>query len=220
MKKFLHIFLIICLALLPLPAASEEFFEGVLSFKMGTQGKQTEMKYFMKGSKMRMQIDIAPGMSSAGIADYEKKKIYMLMGQNSMYTEMDIDEKVLAESAGKTFDKSEVIETGETQEILGYTCAKIVSKKGDETTEIWIAKGFGKFYQPEMGEKNPTFLALKKKFEEEKAFPFRIITLSPDNKELFKMEVVNVDKKSLDDSLFQIPAGYKKVSMPGAIRGK
>jgi hypothetical protein len=200
-------------------AQADDFFEGILTFRMGTHGKQTDMKYFMKGSKMRMQVEIAPGMESSGIADYEKKKIYMLLG-HGMYTEMEIDDKVLGGSADKALEKSTLVDTGETADILGYKCTKLINQKEKEITEIWIAKGFGKFYQPEMGQQNSTFMALQKKFDEEKAFPFRIVTYSPDKKELFRMEVINVEKKNLEDSLFQIPPGSKKIPMAGAFKNK
>jgi hypothetical protein len=32
--------------------------------------------------------------------------------------------------------------------------------------------------------------------------------------------VTSVDKKSLDDSLFTVPAGYQKMGMPGGGRGR
>ncbi len=208
--------------ILPCIAFAEEFFEGILTFKMGAnKGKSTDMKYFMKGSKMRMQIDLAPGMTSAGIADYDKKKIYMLMPQGNFYTEMDIDEKTVDYDKDDLV-KSKITETDEVEDILGYKCNKLVSEKEGDITEIWIAKNFGKFYQPEFGKQNPTLVALQEKFESDKAFPFRIISYAPDKRELFRMEVSNVEKKDLDDSLFEVPAGYQKINPtvinPGIIK--
>ena len=34
------------------------------------------------------------------------------------------------------------------------------------------------------------------------------------------MEVTNVERKSLDDSLFAVPADYKKMEIPGMPAGK
>ena len=175
------------------------------------------MKYFMKGTKMRMQVDLAPGMSSAGIADYAKKKIYMLMPHSKSYTEVDIDENAVP-TTPEADAPATLKETDVTENILGYTCSKIISEKENDLTEIWIAKGFGKFYQPELKNQNPTLLALKEKFETENAFPFRIVSFTPDRRELFRMEVTNVEKKDLDDALFQVPGDYKRSSPPELVK--
>lgn len=212
MKKISLIFVSLLLFTAPLHAA--ELFEGIVTFKMGALGKETEMKYFMRDSKMRMEIEMAPGMKSIGIADYENQKMYMLVPQARMYSEIPIDNEAIKSEAAKDMKSAEIIETGETEEILGYTAEKLVSKKGDEKTEIWIAKNFGDFHQADLSRDNPTLLALQKKFQAEKAFPFKIISYSADGKEMFRMQVTNVEKKPLAKELFTVPSDFKKLDLP------
>ena len=194
--------------------AEDGYFEGMLSFRMNVAETQTDMTYYTQGSKMRMEVDLAPGVKSIALADYEKNKIYMLMPERSAYAEIDIKPEDLEAAAGKNLKSASIIETDEKEEILGYECHKLISKKEGEITEIWVAKNFGKFYNTDFNRHNPTLMALQRRFEAEGAFPLRIISYSPDNQELFRMQVTNIDKKDLDDKLFTVPEDYNKAVIP------
>jgi hypothetical protein len=46
-------------------------------------------------------------------------------------------------------------------------------------------------------------------------FPLLVIQHSYDGKEINKIEVTNIDRKSLNSDLFDIPSDYKKMSRSG-----
>jgi len=116
-----------------------------------------------------------------------------------------------------------VTSTGETETIAGFTCRHWLI--GDK--DVCVAKGLGYFGEggsggfldrvqnPAMREKykaqldaNPEFA----KFAEGGAFPLKITVIENGQPRVI-MEVTRIERKSLDDSLFTVPADYKKTEI-------
>jgi hypothetical protein len=132
-----------------------------------------------------------------------------------------------AGEAGKDsqIDFPKVTSTGKIETIAGVTCQHwLIGDKMD----MCLAQGLGYFggvssgildkvQNPAMREKfkaqldaNPEFA----KFAEGGAFPLKIVNIENGQSKTI-MEVTNVERKSLDDSLFTVPADYKKTEIPG-----
>jgi hypothetical protein len=51
------------------------------------------------------------------------------------------------------------------------------------------------------------------------SFPLRSVIRDPAGTEKLRMEVTKIDKTPIDDSQFEVPAGYKTTSMEDMMKG-
>lgn len=212
-KKILIIFTFFFLCVPPLKA--EDLFEGAITFQMTQGNKKFNMKYMSQGLRMRTEVATGPAGMSIALADYSKNKIYILMPQLQSYMESEFDPKNLGAKVGDATKDTTIEPTSEEEDILGYKCKKWITHQNGKTSDIWIAKGIGKFFEPMTGSANSSGVdAWKEVLSKEGGFPFRVIQKSPDGKEFYRLEVTKVEKMALDSKLFEVPAGYKKFDMP------
>lgn len=213
-------------------------FEGLITSKMNTGGQPMEIKYAIKGSRTRIETQLAAGGSQMGavLMDFASGTQTMLIPQMKTYTTMNWNEEgglkgmaeKMAEKAGSG-DSFKATPTGKTETIAGHTCTHwILGEKQD--TDACLAQGLGYFGGGSdsgglfdqlrsfaLGDKakaalqsNPEFL----KFVEGGVFPLKLATIENGQSRTI-MEVTSVERKPLDDSLFAIPADYKKMEIPG-----
>jgi len=224
-------------------AATGGAFEGLITSKMNTSSQPMEIKYAVKGTRTRIETQLAAGGTQMGavLMDFATGTQTMLIPQMKSYTTVNwnaeggfknMAEK-MAEKAGsgKSFQATP---TGKTEIIAGHTCMHwILGDKQD--TDACLAQGLGyfgggsdsggvfdKLRNIAFGDKakaqlqsNPEFL----KFVEGGVFPLKLAVIENGQPRTI-MEVTSVERKPLDDSLFAIPPDYKKMQIPGMPIGK
>jgi hypothetical protein len=215
-------------------------FEGTITAKMmpGSE-RPMEVHYAIKGPRMRVETQLAQGGTAMGVVlmDLSAGTHTMLMPQTKTYMSMNQDNgkfKEMADAAAKMSgeanagDLYKVTTTGQTETVAGYSCQHWLmgSKK---QTDVCLAKGLGQtgsildqlktFGLDEQAkaqiQANPEFL----KFAEGGAFPMKMSQIENGQSKTI-MEVTNVERKTLDDSLFAVPSDYKKMEIPGMPSGK
>ncbi len=215
-------------------------FEGEITAKMSRGLEPMEIRYASKGSRMRVETQFSKGDPQTGaivLMDISAGTQTMLMPQTKNYMTMNWGE--MAEEMGKEAGKDpsgdfpKVTSTGKTETIAGFTCQHwLIGDKQD--TDVCMAKGLGYFAGGGSGgildklkdlamrekikaqlDANPEFA----KFVEGGAFPLKISQIENGQSKTI-MEVTSVERKSLDDSLFTVPADYKKMEIPGMPAGK
>lgn len=181
--------------------------EGVLTYDMSFSTNNPDMApaiSMMQGSKMIMSFmpgktrsEVTMGMMSTvvTIADEKSKKAIMLMNvmgsKYAMNTELDKDN-----GADKSGYETET--TGETKDIMGYTCTKVImtDEQGSPIT-MWVTKEISAYTK---GQKyhNPDV----------EGFPMSI-SMSQNDMNI-DMTVTAVNKK-VDKKVFnmKIPEGYQ-----------
>ncbi len=207
--------------------SNAEGFEGKVKFKIKSDGDETYINYYIKGEKFR--IDVPGGMGGAMIVD--KDKMIMIMPAQKMYMEFSMDkirqqvgemmknaDKSQTDDDGKDFDIEDIskYKTGKTKKMFGHECEQLIYKDEEtgETVEAWIATDMGSFIfaqNPMMPDDQPEW---QKRFGDA-YFPMQMTVKDSDGnvKEVF--EVVELNEESLDSSLFEVPAGFQKMSIPG-----
>lgn len=208
-------------------------FEGEITAKMSMGLEPMEVRYATKGSRMRVETQLSNGNTQTGaivLMDFSSSTQTMLRPQTKNYMTMNWGEMAeeMAKEAGKdsSGDFPKVTSTGKTETIAGFTCQHwLIGDKQD----VCLAKGLGYFAGGESGgildklkdlaqrekikaqlDANPEFA----KFVEGGAFPLKISQIENGQSKTV-MEVTKVERKSLDDSLFTVPADYKKMEIPG-----
>jgi hypothetical protein len=199
-------------------------FEGVVHMKNTFKQRTSEMDWYAKGDKGRMEMQTEDGRKMFWILDGKNRRMIMPMPDGKMYYEMDLSDRDVMEAMPE-FD---IVRTGKTDTVAGYPCEVVVikNKKTDKTnSEVCVAKGLGYFMaMGDMGRSGqrtePPWMKQFREHFKDGGFPLRTIRRNDDGTEDTRMEVTKVEKKRLDDGLFTVPADYKKFDMAEMMKGK
>lgn len=226
MKK-LHSWLLAGALLAPaiLPAAS---FEGNVTFKMTTaRAKPQEMRYSIKGDKIRIEL---PGQNEMGslIMDLTKKETTVIMDAQKMYMVMAMPgTEATGGQMAKSGEEPKLEKTGEKEKILGYLAEKFIATDQKSKTELWLAEGLGSFIGASgaaaMGGGSKGGSAPPQAWERALAgkdlFPLRVVAHDKGGKENFRLEATAIEKQTLAATVFSPPSGYQKFDMGGMMQG-
>jgi len=193
-------------------------FEGELDMKMssGNAEKSMVMQYFVKGHKMRSQASSEDGKFSGGaIIDFQTHQMIMVMDKQKMYMVSKLNSEAFTPKKDNHF---KITKTGNTQTILGYSCREWDYTSDDNSGKMWFASGIGNWWANSMAAQSKNLTSDQKAMVNlvlsEKLFPMKWESTGKDGNVRGSSEVVKIEKKSLDSSLFSPPAGYKKFNMP------
>ena len=177
--------------------------------------------YSMKGDFLRVDITTAKGQHLSSIWDLNKHEMTTLMPEQKMYMVMKTED--LAAAAQNAAPKVQIEKTGETEKILGYTATKylVTDTERKTTTDVWAAEGLGTFMMGRSSPfaKNGGMSPVEKELAARGFFPLRMVSHDASGAEVFRMEAVSIDKKSLSDDLFAPPADYHRFDMGGLFGG-
>jgi hypothetical protein len=182
-------------------------FEGVLTYEIRQGGEPQEITFTVKGPKMAFQTPVAGG--GKVLLDRDSEKATVLMPEQRMY--MEVPAQRVAENVGKTPSGTFEV-TDETREILGYTTRKVIYTDGAERSELWITDEVGSF-QPVDGPLAGEIPAALKEAFPDGGMPLEVKSAGPDGS--MTMTVVDLEEKTLPDSEFEVPAGYRPLNMGG-----
>jgi hypothetical protein len=220
-----------------LPSAlSAGSFEGKVTMTISSSGSKDApqtMNYSIKEGYLRVDMAAMKG-GGAFITDFKKREMIIIMDQQKMYMVKDLPDpasyqkpagsRPMAAPASTPSDVS-FKDTGQKETIAGYECEKyeVTSPRG--TTDIWATDQLGMFgglnMGGGMGHRSAAPSAWESVIKGSGFFPMRVV--SNDGGKKFKLEVTQVDRESLPDSLFAPPDGYRKFDlgamMSGAFQG-
>ncbi|OAM89372.1 DUF4412 domain-containing protein [Termitidicoccus mucosus] len=231
--------LLITLGALAAPASAASDFEGRIDMKISNpQSKENNnavISTYIKMPKLRIEMNAAldvsgtaakPGKKQAQefamtiITDTETEENLILMPQQKMYM-VSKGNRGNASASGQAEDAYKP--TGRTDTILGHRVEEYASTGSGEYTEMWLASGLGAFRMAGTG---PNARQQEKKgwekfLEEKGLFPLKVTTYKKegDDKMMYQMEVIKIEKGSQPDSLFVPPADYKRLDMGGMFGG-
>ncbi len=201
------------LAMVPISAGAQGTFEGVITLQVtrGGDGPQT-VPYSVKGDKARMDVT-EQGMTMFVVLNSVTKIADMVMPMQQMYMEQSIERsRAVADSS---IANAKIDWTGQKETIAGYQCehANVTDDQG-KTDDVCLAKGLGTFmaFGAGMGRRRGAGASWAGHLGQ--LFPLKVV----EDGEV-QMVVTKIEKKSLDDTLFAIPAGYQKMDMPMGGRG-
>ncbi|HRE82244.1 MAG TPA: DUF4412 domain-containing protein [Opitutaceae bacterium] len=199
-------------------------FEGKIKMTITTQkGKKSEtmpMSYAIKDSKMRIDMENPEkgGGTLSTIVDMKAQEATVLMPEQKMYMTHSFKDSDLTQKAAEAAELTSVEKTNETTTIAGYKATKYLIKTKDqkEPVEVWATEGLGHYvsanaFGPGAGKNKSS--GWEKALYEKGFFPLRTV-VTEKRGTTTTMEVVNVEKTSLPDSLFKAPADYQKFAMP------
>jgi GLPGLI family protein len=186
---------------------SAKEFKGVITYKISITGSGVteEMKTMMpksmvmsiKGNKSRSEMVMGFG-KTVNISDGDLKESIMLMDMMGQKFAVKSTTEDIAKEMEKA-PKTSVNVTGETKEILGYTCKKAVITFEEEDTEVIV------YFTEELGGQSLNFDNPQFKDINGVMLEFEMPN------EQFSMQFVatSIEKANVEDSEFTIPEGYQ-----------
>lgn len=203
------------------PLAAQGF-EGTVNFRL--ENSKDEMIQSYKGGKVRME---GMGMGEG----------WMIMEEGTMKIVAPKEKMVVVMNLkGKGHDKhdpnsAKITALGTRETIAGKSCENYLIED-KETHEVCVAKGMGYFMFGKPGGpmgrgagRGPSIPDLGVSgtgagggglppILKDGFFPLRITKVTGPKREV-QLEVTKIEAKSLDAALFETPAGYQEMAMPG-----
>jgi len=169
--------------------------------------------YSVKGTKIRFDAPDSAGPMSGGYVIFETTAKKMTAVNDVKKTAMVMDVAAMQGLTGAPppGPKPTIDKTGKNETIAGYSCEdwKVTEPNG-EHADVCVAKGIS---FPAMGRHGGWLSSL------EDGFPLRAVSYDSAGKEKSRMEVTKIEKKSIDDAKFQVPAGYATQDMAAMMQG-
>ncbi len=192
--------------------ASLVSFEGEVEMSMTSSiglGAGSAMTFEVKGDKVRTQTGML-GASMVTISDASAKKTWLLNNVAHTYTEIDLSKPSTTPTITKSAAKAN--NTGRHDTVAGYPCdVWDVDDPSVGHTEVCVASGVRMFA---LGLSGPFAMFTREgdAWSEvmSKGFPIRIAMIDTHGTPVMKLEATRIEKKSLPDSDFEVPAGYTK----------
>jgi hypothetical protein len=187
-------------------------FEGVVAFKIWSKGKPMDMTMSIKGGLTRTDMS-AEGHNGVMLMNPQSKTMTMIMADEKMYMTMSMPSGEHQEATPKITD------LGTRATVAGRECKNYLIEDGKRTTEVCNGEGLGDFMMGRgpMGQGPGAdigdILTSRSHFQNG-FFPLRVTRIKGEQRTV-QMEVTGVDAKTLDAALFQVPAGYTEMKMPG-----
>jgi hypothetical protein len=196
-------------------------FEGIITAKVKGMPGGGDMKTFMKGGKIRVEVTVPGQGAVAIIPDPVAGETYMVMPAQSMYMVIKMsDAERMADSLVRRNapgSDASMTATGRMDQIADHRCEYYRFQDARSATDICMASGLGMFRggaamfggmpgRGRQGETPPWARELMRKG----AFPLKVA----DTTGAMIWEVIALEQKSLDASLFVPPTNFKRMEMP------
>lgn len=197
-------------------------FEGWIHSVIKDGKNEVALSYAIKDQRMRVEMPAEKGgPMAAAILNTAKQEMTIVMAEEKMAMVMPLKQAVgkaekEIEQANATWEK-----TGETKDILGYSCTKYIGTNNGERYEVWATDELGRFVGP--GALNPMQRKKAGGWEQMLAgqnfFPLEMTGYDRKGKTSFTLTTKKVERKSLADSLFTVPEGYQTMNMGNMLGG-
>ncbi len=210
--------LLVCTILALAATDAPAQFEGIVQSSNYTMdddgtGYRYAMTMWVRKNMVRVQVP-AYGSTGASTVIYrsDRKVSWVLDEAAKTYFEVSQVQGPMPPGSGtRPSDKAATNRTGKTKKVLGYLCEQVLVKRGDVETEIWGAKGLGEL----AAVLNATLHDGLAYGDEEDIigrmglYPLLSVTRF-EGRILESQEVTKIERTTLSQELFQIPAGYSK----------
>lgn len=198
---------------------SAKTFEGRYDMRLSGDGEQVEISLWVKDGSMKMKVAGRDAGMGEMIMREGMRKMLMIMPGQRMYMEMDIPLENIIQDAPEEGSKDFPFrKTGNSRTILGMKAQEFVFEEDNEKMTIWATEELGS-----MPFANNPFLqgwseALRRMTGLDAFFPLE--TSGTENgREAYKMTVTKVEKMKLEDSFFDPPEGFMKMTLPAGMGG-
>jgi len=216
MQKLIHqlcVFLILLLVFQGMGNVFAQHFEGEILFVKETMVDTNLFSYKIRGNKVRFEeLDHQKRVEKYIIADFSKNSLVTINPEKKLYKEIKVYPwKNKSETLNFKINK-----TGNYKIINGYKCYqwRILNKKENTEINFWTASGPFRFFSEFTKMLNPPDKSSQYYLifpEIHDMIPFESVERSILREMRMRTGVISIEKKSLQQHLFEIPAGFRKL---------
>lgn len=196
----------------PVAVLAQETFQGTVTFEArGDRGEATAFAYSMKGKQVRFEPQ-DPRTPMYMVMDLEAEVMRMVMPGENMYMEIAIPD---AEGENAKESGNEPVKTDRMDEVAGRKCEIWTMTEGRKSFEMCVARDMGAFMQGgggPMARSAPP--AWQRELRKGGFFPLRVVEKASGGDKIV-LVATKIEQRELEDSMFGVPAGAKKMTMPG-----
>jgi hypothetical protein len=194
------------LALAASPVAAQSF-EGAVTMTLTGDNGSRATTFLLKGGRIRFE----PTPQISVVMDPVAQRLMLIMNAQRMYTEMDFAGTIANVQQQAVGKNPAVVRTGKMETIAGYKCEHVtISDDDGQSVDACLTEALGGFRMPAAS--NPMSPQREAGWLTKIGatnFPLRV---QKNGKTI--EEVTAIEKKPLDQSLFEAPEGFQSFSMP------
>jgi hypothetical protein len=213
-------------------ALLDKDFEGEITMAATTrgQGGPRTMVFGLKKPRLRVEAkDGLPGdnpMLAQGatiLVDPPTKKAHVLMPSVKQAMVIDLEKakaqgQAMQGKGGAPKPPPKVEKVGRKDVVAGYGCEVYAVTQEGTKTELCVAEGITWFDASDMIGLGAPDLAIAAVMGDANKFPLRMISYDAQGAEQIRLEATKVEKKTLENASFVVPADYRIMDM-GAFAG-
>jgi hypothetical protein len=223
------------LALLsPAVVSAQAAFEGTVKGIMTAGGNEMQLVQHARNGMMRQDLVMSGGQGTfSTITDGQTGQTIMILHQQRMWMDLAVMSRMMPGMLGggapsapqaPALDLPEIERTDRVETIAGHECRHYLVANASGAIDICAANGLGSFVPgapPSMGMMGggaPAMPALPQNAELWlRDFPdgFFILSMTSESAGGMSFQVLEVDRMPLQPELFEPPAGYREMKIPG-----
>lgn len=182
---------------------------------LGTSANIT-VTWYITDNAVKMKMTFSDGTVNTVSSFIPDKKTASMLSYNEAaakdgkktYFSVPVDK--IHTPAGMDATNVKVTRTGETQNLSGFTCEKVIVTTTNSITEMWVTKDFKASYFQFAPYFRSSYEMLGLSQEQLKGFPLKSETKDLTGKVLSAYDLLSAKQAEISDSEFQVPAGYEK----------
>ncbi len=207
MKKLLNTGILLLLTC----TVFSQSFEGTIEFKKIKGNKSTSYIYYIKQHLVRLEeYGAKKTIVDLAIINTKENKVNLLSPERRTYME------VHTKPSTKDMKNTKVRMTQESKTIMGKPCKKWIVENPDYNSRVtyWVTKGDYYFFPgllTAINRKDHHALFYQQVPDAGGYFPMVSEETTLDGQPLGRLEVTNIEKKTMNSKFFEIPDTYSKI---------
>lgn len=194
------------------PINSVDTFEGRIELVYESVYDTFYFTYYVKNENVRIdKFDNNHSLIQTQIINLENKQVFVLSPAKKLYTRLEISPQ--QESNDENFI---ILKTNNSKMINNVECYQWRVKNTERNTEIsyWVSQNNYYFFEELLkllGQTDKTFEFFEKIPETQGFFPMLAVERTLLRKEKARISVLNIESKTMKESIFKIPSDFEIV---------
>ena len=210
-KSFIKFIIIFSMLFSPLIMIAQSF-EGAIYYKYYNLIDTVSYIFYVKGNLVKIDDLDADGKKVKGsmLINLNNKKVFSMSADRRIFMEVHPtapkDEKM----------KLEINKTTITKKINGYKCTqvKVLNREQNIYISYWMANDNFDYVFPllnTLNRKDKFTVYFRNIPDNGKYFPMLAVETNMKNEQIEKIEITKIEKKKLEDKIFEVPSDFYKV---------
>jgi uncharacterized protein DUF4412 len=193
---------------------SPDAFEGSIEVVCSSFYDTSYYTYYVKNENVRIdKFDENNSLTQSMIINLEMDEIFILSPEKKLYKQLTLNEKLTDQEEGFI-----ILKTENSRTVNGHECYQWRVKNAERNMEVayWVWQDNFYFFEELvhlLNRTDKTYEFFDKIPETQGFFPMLTVERTLLRREKSRASVVNINKKTVDESIFKIPSDYELVKL-------